>query len=88
MLMVGFLLLTATLYLAIHNLLKLSRLYGVTIRRQRHLCLYLTGILSGLLALQSVGQLSSRDILVLLPLTIVGYSYGTYLKSAGRNFGS
>lgn len=82
---IGFGLLCLTLYWGIRVFLKLGRLYGITIKRQRSLALYLTAILGGLVALQSVGQLNNRDFLVLLPLSIIGYSYGAYLKSARRN---
>jgi len=77
-LMVGFLLLVVTFYYLISNLLSLTRLYGLTIKRQRRLALVITGVVSGLVALQSIGELNSLDFVVLLPLVIIGYTYGSY----------
>ncbi len=85
---VGFGLLAATLYWIIRGLLRAGRLYGLTIRRQRTVSFYLTGIVAGLLALQSIGGLTHRDIMVLLPLSLIGYGYGVYLKNARRDLNS
>lgn len=79
-LMVGFLLLVATLYYLANNLLSLTRLYGLKIKRQRRLAAVITGSVSGLVALQSIGGLNSLDMLVLVPLVIVGYVYSYYGK--------
>ena len=83
--MIGFLLLTLTLYQLIYSLLSLSSLYGVKIKRQRPLAAYLTAVVGGLIALQSIGELSPRDVLVLLPLAILGYIYSVYAKTIRRN---
>ncbi len=85
---IGFGLLAATLYWVIRGLLRAGRLYGLTIRRQRTVSFYLTGIVAGLLALQSIGGLTHRDIMVLLPLSLIGYGYGIYLKNARRDLNS
>jgi len=81
----GFLLLIATLYLLVRTLLKVGRLYGLNFRRQKRLSLYLTGLIGGLVALQSIGQLGQRDILVLLPLSVLAYFYVASLKAGGRD---
>lgn len=81
-LMIGFLLLVATLYYVITNLLSLTKLYGLTIRRQRHLAVVITGVTSGLVALQSIGELNSLDVLVLVPLVVIGYAYNYYGRNA------
>ena len=85
---IGFGLLSLTLYWAVRGLLRLGRLYGLTIRRQQSLAIYLTIITAGLIALQSIGELNHRDLMVLLPLSIIGYFYSAYLKSSQRNLGS
>ncbi len=75
MLITGFLLLAATAYQLLRVLITLASLYGLQVKRSRRLAVSLTGLASGLVALQSIGELSSRDALVLLPLAIIGYLY-------------
>ncbi len=82
MLIVGFLLLAATIYNLLHGVLTFFRLYGLSIKRKQRLAAYATGLIAGLIALQSIGQLNSRDALVLMPLVLVGYLYSFYSKSA------
>jgi hypothetical protein len=88
MLIVGFVLLIATLYYLVYSLLTFARLYGLSIRRKRRLAGSLTGLISGLVALQSIGELNSRDVLVLLPLVIIGYAYSFYGKTGTRTPGA
>lgn len=83
-LIVGFLLLVTTLYYLVYSLLTFARLYGLSIKRKRSLAGSLTGLISGLVALQSIGELNSRDVLVLLPLVIVSYAYSFYGKTGVR----
>ena len=78
---VGFLLFTYTLYTAIYHLLGIARLYGMPIRRKKRLSLYATGALGLLVALQSIGELSTKDVVLLLPLSLVGYVYLSYFKA-------
>lgn len=80
-LIVGFLLLAVTFYYLVCSLLTFIKLYGVSVRRKRHLAAAATGLASGLVALQSIGELNSRDVAVLLPLMVVGYVYSFYGKS-------
>jgi hypothetical protein len=75
---VGFGLLTATLYWIIRGVIDLVGLYGISVTRKRQFALYSTAILGGLIALQSIGELSGRDVLVLLPLAALGYIYSAY----------
>ena len=75
----GFLLLIVSLYYLYGLLLAAVRLYGLSLgRRSRRVTLFATAITVGLLALQSIGELSFRDILVLGPLAIVLYVYLGY----------
>jgi hypothetical protein len=83
-LIVGFLLLAATFYSLAYALLAFARLYGLSIRRKRRLASAFTGVIAGLIALQSIGELNSRDVLLLLPLVIVGYAYSFYSRTANR----
>jgi len=81
---VGFILLSLTLYCLIYCLTGLARLYGLSVRRHS-LARSLTLIVSLLVALQSVGGLSGRDILVLIPFALLGYLYNVYAGSSRRN---
>jgi len=81
---VGFGLMIATLYLALRLLLVVASWYGLQLRRRR-VALVLALVLGGVLALQSIGQLSARDIAVLLPLGLIGYSYVTLSNRVSRN---
>ena len=82
MLMVGFLLLSATVYYMLDGLLSLTGLYGLPIRHRKRVLRTMTLLVGGLLALQSIGQLSTRDILILAPLTSLMYFYVAYSKSS------
>lgn len=82
MLIVSFVLLAITFYYLIYSLLTFARLYGLSIKRKRRLAGALTGLVSSLVALQSIGELNPRDVLVLLPLVIIGYAYSSYGKAS------
>lgn len=82
---VGFLLLVLTFYSLIYGLLSLGGLYGIPLRHSRQLAVYLSVVAGGLVALQSIGELSSRDVLVLLPLATIGYIYSAYARTNRRN---
>lgn len=83
-LIIGFLLLAVTFYYLICSLLTFVRLYGISIKRKRRLAAALTGLMSGLIALQSIGELNSRDVVVLLPLMLLAYAYSFYAKTNNR----
>lgn len=75
----GFLLLSASFYVLLLGALRLVAWYGVSpgSRRKRFIRLS-AGVFSGLVALQSIGELSSRDVLVALPLALIAYMYLSY----------
>jgi hypothetical protein len=76
LLIVGVLLLTASLYYVELGLLTAAKWYGLPSGKQpKRLAKVSVGILGCLMALQSIGELSSRDIWVLLPLGFVAYLY-------------
>jgi len=87
-LIVGFVLLVLTLYQAIYALLSAARLYGLPVRYKHRLALYLCVVLSLMAALQSIGALTPKDILILLPLATLGYLYGMYMTTHRRNLDS
>lgn len=79
LLIVGFLLFSLSLYYLFGGLLAAARLYGLSFgRHRRRLALFVTGGTAGLVALQSIGELSFRDILVLGLISLVLYIYLGY----------
>jgi hypothetical protein len=77
----GFLLLAITLYQLLLGLLQAANWYGLPgSKHRKRQARTLTGLVSGLIALQSIGELGSRDVLVLLPLAFVAYLYISYGK--------
>jgi hypothetical protein len=82
-LIVGFMLLAATSYLLIIKLCALGRVYGLQFDRKSHqIAMFGTGILIGLIALQSIGELTFRDLLVAIPLGVITYMYLSYGRSS------
>jgi hypothetical protein len=78
-LFIGFLLLSASFYVLLLGVLRLVAWYGVSPGKQhRRLIRLLAGVFSALVALQSIGELSPRDVLVALPLALIAYIYVSY----------
>jgi hypothetical protein len=82
MVIIGFILLSLTCYYLVYGLISFSGYYGVHVRRKHTLSFYITAITGVLVALQSIGELGTRDIWVLLPLALLGYFYSAYAKKA------
>lgn len=80
MLILGFLLLSATVYWLIKGLVRLARFYGIRFKRQKRITLVLTIVVSSLIALQSIGQLGLKDIVVGLIIAVIYYLYSSYAK--------
>ncbi len=81
-LIVAFMLTAATFYGLVQTAIRAFAWYrGKALKNSQRFALGATGLLSGLIALQSVGQLGSRDILVALPLAMVAYLYVSYGRS-------
>ncbi len=79
MLMVGFGLIVANLYFMIRGAIRLARWYGVSFgSHARRVAMVATGVIGSVVALQSVGQLSPRDVIVLLPFAVIAYLYTSY----------
>jgi hypothetical protein len=83
---VGFLLLTITIYVLIDFILAVSeRIIPFSAHAKRRMALALTLVLSLLLALQSIGQLTTKDVLAIVPLAIVLSVYFSYvLKKSSK----
>jgi len=80
----GFLLIIATLYVLINAFMKLLSVYGLKLKQINKFSILMSIFLTSLLALQSIGELSIKDFLVLLPLTLIAYIYSSYGKKANR----
>lgn len=78
-LMVAFALVVANLYCVIRGGIRLARWYGISFgSHARRVALVITGVIGGVVALQSIGQLSARDVIVLLPFAAIAYLYTSY----------
>ena len=81
MLVVGFLLFTATFYYFVLGILRLGKWYGLGFsKKQVRMARIITAVVAGIVALQSTGQLSSREIYVLIPLAMIAYVYMSYVR--------
>jgi hypothetical protein len=84
-LIVGFILLALTAYVFVYGLCSIARLYGLPVRHKRRIATFLSIVFGLIVALQSIGELSARDIFVLVPLVMIGYAYATYATSRKHN---
>jgi hypothetical protein len=82
MLIIGYVLLCVTIFYLVDAVLSVSRLYGVPVRHKRRVLRSTVLLISGLVALQSIGQLSTRDVIVLMPLSALLYMYLSYARGA------
>jgi hypothetical protein len=81
---IGFVLIFISAYLFFYYGLSFLKLYGLPIRRKRRLATYLTVLVGALVALQSIGELTPKDVLVLVPIALIGYLYTGYAKPNRR----
>jgi hypothetical protein len=81
MLIVGFMIVVVTIYASLRLVLSIGEVYSPWFQRQRRPIGYITGVLAAMLALQSIGQLALRDVVVLLVLSSVLAVYYDYNKS-------
>lgn len=88
-LIVGFLLLSVTIYLCLRRLAAVGRLYGLSFgRHERRFALFGTGVIAVLIGLQSMGELSRRDIFLGLPLLAALYLYFSYGRGRSSRTGT
>jgi len=80
----GFILIGLTFYAFINGIMKFLSLYGIKIRQISRFSAFISIFLIIILALQSIGELSIKDVLVLLPITLITYVYSSYFKKASR----
>ncbi|MBC7707824.1 hypothetical protein H7Y63_01215 [Polaromonas sp.] len=80
LLIAGFALILLTVYWLLYNLQRLAAVYAPWLAEQKRLSLMIAGGIGVVLALQSIGQLTSRDAF-LIPLAAVAlYAYSEYGK--------
>lgn len=78
-LMIGLLLLVATIYIVICAGLYLIGFGIPSLRkREKKLRILLSVVVAFLVGLQSLGQLTAKDFIAVIPLLLVGYFYLTY----------
>lgn len=84
---VGLVLILVSIYLGLYGVAGLLKVYGIRLQSsaRRHFALYATIILGLMIALQSIGGVSGRDIAVLAPLVALGYFYIQYRKTSSRD---
>jgi len=81
-LILGFVLLVINIFAFVTGVMALVKWYGVSIGKHRlKIEIIITVIISTLVALQSSGQLTSKDLIILLPLAALGYFYLSYKKA-------
>lgn len=79
---VGFALLALTIYAPIDFLLALAeRIVPFSLHTKKRIALATTLVLSLLIAMQSIGQLTIKDVLAVIPLVIVLSFYFSYLST-------
>ena len=85
-LIVGFALVSATFYVLLLAMVRMAGFYGITTGTNGKRIARLLGISGGIaIALQSLGELSLRDIVVLLLLTAIAYGYTSYGSNQTKN---
>ncbi|MEO7364062.1 MAG: hypothetical protein ABIV43_00970 [Candidatus Saccharimonadales bacterium] len=83
LLIVGCLLLSVTVYGAIRLTLAAATVYGLPLLDQgRREARLLGGLIGLMIALQTLGELTLRDVVVLTLLGSIGYLYTTYGRAA------
>ena len=82
LLIIGYLLLVVTLFAVMRLLARVISLYGVPKNQANRVMGMTGGVISLCLALSSVGELSMRDLVVILPLAALLYIYLFYAKAA------
>jgi len=81
-LIVGTVLLAFTIYIALRTIMSfLSVFLSVSVLTQKRIAMLTTLLLVFLILMQSIGQLSIRDVLAAIPLMVVFYLYMTYISS-------
>lgn len=79
-LIVGFVLLGVSLYVFLQIILGFLIKLGFKVKNRRKMSGFIVILTCLLLALQSIGQLTGRDVLIIVPLTALLYIYAAYIR--------
>lgn len=79
-LILGFVLLTILIYSLLDIFLLLIGKSGLRLKNTNRIAGFIAVLIGLLIALQSIGQLTLIDVIVVLPLWLIGYVYLTYIK--------
>lgn len=79
-LIAGFILLGLTLYLLVQIIMSYLIKLGFKFKNRREIAIFSSVLVVILLALQSIGQLSGRDVLIIIPAIILLFIYLTYIR--------
>ncbi len=86
LLIVGFLLVALSIYALLRLVLAIGSVYGLPVQgRGRRPALFLGVCAAVMLALQSLGELSLRDVIVLALLGLIAYVYTGYGRDSRVN---
>jgi Ca2+/Na+ antiporter len=81
----GCILIILTIYALVLIITRLAAIFiPVSAAVQKRFALFVSLLLAFMLLMQSIGQLSARDLIAILPLLVVLYIYLTYI-SKGRS---
>ena len=79
-LIAGFVLLGLNVYVLVKVILIFLTKLGFKIRNKGKIAAFCVILSILLLALQSIGQLSARDVLIIVPLTVILYIYTAFVR--------
>lgn len=86
LLIVGFVLAALSVYVMWRLVFAAAAIYGLPVRdRGRRPALFLGFVCAAALALQSLGELTLRDIVVLVLFAVITYMYTSYGRSGNRS---
>ena len=80
-LIIALCLVTASLYVFLRSLVVLSGLMGLHLPGLRRFARYGTGVLGVIIALNSIGELTVRDVTILIPLALILYLYMAFVRT-------
>lgn len=81
LLIVGYILAVITIYVVLRVLGRLAALYGVPRAGARRFATIASGVIGISLALSSMGELTVRDVTVMVPLAVLLYVYLYYARA-------
>jgi hypothetical protein len=80
----GFSLFLVSNYAICRILVRTLSIYGLPIKNVKRLSVYLSVFVGLIIALQSIGELTIKDAIILLPLSYLSYTYYSFLKRSSQ----